>query len=381
MKVGILTYHRSHNYGAFMQAYSLSNKINSIEGIQCEIIDYNLKLEEGVYEKRKFKRPIYWRAFSNQDKSFKKSLKKQLLSKNTIITDNLDEISKEINGKYDILVVGSDEIWRIGSRGCPNIYWLPGELNAKKMSYAASSRMKYDNLDNEKRTLLKNMYNDFNYIGVRDNISKDEISKLVPEKVVNRNCDPAFLYNEFKSKEEIRKTLYKKYNIDISKKIVGIMYDRPEIITKLRKYLGKDYEFISVYRPMWNADKNLNSLTPFEWVDFIGGCDFFVSCYFHGVLFALNQNTPFIAIDRRVNRGNLETSKLFDILKYENIDDKYYIESELNEKVWNKISLDIKNYSDGIKIANFDNVVERQRNLFESFYNQLIDYRSTYERK
>lgn len=59
MKVGILTYHRSHNYGAFLQAYSLSMKINSLPGVSCEIINYNLSREDNVYKKRKWKRPIY----------------------------------------------------------------------------------------------------------------------------------------------------------------------------------------------------------------------------------------------------------------------------------------------------------------------------------
>ena len=41
MKIGILTFHRPINYGAFLQAYSLSNQLKKcFEKSEVEIIDY-----------------------------------------------------------------------------------------------------------------------------------------------------------------------------------------------------------------------------------------------------------------------------------------------------------------------------------------------------
>ena len=53
MRVGILTYHRSHNYGAFLQAYSLCAKLNEYENVDCEIVNYNLASEDTVYKKKR----------------------------------------------------------------------------------------------------------------------------------------------------------------------------------------------------------------------------------------------------------------------------------------------------------------------------------------
>ena len=39
MKTGILTFHRTTNYGAALQAYALQKKLTDI-GVQAEIIDY-----------------------------------------------------------------------------------------------------------------------------------------------------------------------------------------------------------------------------------------------------------------------------------------------------------------------------------------------------
>ena len=39
MKIGILTYHRAHNYGALLQAFGLKTYLES-QGHRTEIIDY-----------------------------------------------------------------------------------------------------------------------------------------------------------------------------------------------------------------------------------------------------------------------------------------------------------------------------------------------------
>ena len=47
MRIGILTFHRAINYGAVMQAYSLSKQLKeSFPEDSVEIIDYNCKQRE-----------------------------------------------------------------------------------------------------------------------------------------------------------------------------------------------------------------------------------------------------------------------------------------------------------------------------------------------
>ena len=175
-----------------------------------------------------------------------------------------------------------------------------------------------------------------------------------------------------KNKKNLKEYICKKWKLNPNKKLIAVMYDRPNVITNLRKLLGKDYEFICITRPMWNANKNLCTVTPFEWVDIIGGCDYLISSYFHGMLFAVNQNTPFIVIDRRANKSNLETSKLYDFLTYTKMEDRYKLASELNEDDWSKIAeqikLEIKNGAD------FSEVIDNQKKLFEEFKEILMGF-------
>lgn len=375
MKIGILTYHRSHNYGAYLQAYSLSHALNDIEGISCEIINYNLEKEDKIYKKRIYKRPIYARVYNQQDKMFEVAQQEQLLSGELYLDDNYENILNIIENKYDVLVAGSDEIWRIASRGFPNVYWIPGKHNFVKMSYAASGRMSLDKVTADQQKTLSQLYTDFSYIGVRDEATKIFVEKLCPDINIHRNCDPAFLYHRFKDKSGLRHEICEKWNLNEKKKIIAIMYDRPEVIGKLRRRLGKNYQFVCIARPMWNADINLCSVTPFEWVDIIGGCDYLVSSYFHGMLFAVNQNTPFVVIDRRADRNNILNSKLYDFLKYTGIEERYFISNEIEDEVWDKIAEKISTEVD-LKNTDFLKIVEDQKALFQNFLEELNRFKN-----
>ena len=50
MKVGILTFHRSVNYGAYLQALALCKKLNCEQDISAEIIDFRMKCDERHYK-------------------------------------------------------------------------------------------------------------------------------------------------------------------------------------------------------------------------------------------------------------------------------------------------------------------------------------------
>lgn len=369
MKVGILTYHRSHNYGAFLQAYSLSRKINSLPGFSCEILNYNLSKEDDVYKKKKWKRPLYLFQFLKQDIMFEKAQQEQLLSGNLLLDDDYSDVMSIADEKYDIIVVGSDEVWRIASRGFPNAYWLPGDHNFVKMSYAASGRNPQSKLTSEVLSNMKKLYADFSYIGVRDEITLNQTQSLVDNLKVERNCDPVFFYDRYKDKNSARTEICNKWGLNPNRKIVAVFYDRPNLITKLRMALGKSYQFICITRPMWNADKNLCHITPFEWADVIGGADFLVTAYFHGMLFAINQNTPFVAIDRRAGRSNLETSKLYDFISYSGLGERYYISSDILEQDWVSIANKIKEESQSS--VDFHEIVDTQKSLFASFERKL----------
>ena len=52
-KVGIITYHRSYNYGTVLQAYATAKTVYNL-GYQVEIIDFENKYDKNVYK------TFYW---------------------------------------------------------------------------------------------------------------------------------------------------------------------------------------------------------------------------------------------------------------------------------------------------------------------------------
>lgn len=44
MKIGVLTFHNAHNYGAVLQAYALRTKLRA-EGHNADIINYRIAVD------------------------------------------------------------------------------------------------------------------------------------------------------------------------------------------------------------------------------------------------------------------------------------------------------------------------------------------------
>ena len=204
MRIGILTYHRTLNYGAFLQAYSLKKYIESL-GHEVEIIDYWPEWHSSLYKVLKIKRNaslIYKiKSFFGgitvapfyiiRIKKFEKDIISDLgLSKKVLFRTN-DSLC---NLKYDLIIYGSDQIWRYNDfndhKGFDAVYF--GDYissSTKKVAYAASMGVISDF---DKKEWLITRFNNFDKISVREN----ELSYFVSE-ITGKNIpvviDPVFL--------------------------------------------------------------------------------------------------------------------------------------------------------------------------------------------
>lgn len=365
MKIGVLTYHKANNYGAYMQAYALTMKFRSL-GFEAEIIDFNMSLAEKQYAVKN-RNPIKRYYETKRHRAFDRSLKELPLSKDTLISDSLDLFSRFVKDNYDVIVAGSDEIWKLDSfRGFPNPYWLIGDLGVKKISYAASSRSDFTVLSKENRNVVKNTLKEFQIIGVRDTYTYQQLKGLLDSTTAEKVCmccDPTFLY-DFKS-SKVRGLQILKKHIDPGKKTIVLMSDNEKIAHALKDKMRGKVNLVAVYRRQ-PGYKNFIDLTPFEWADVIAAADVLVTKYYHGVCFALKNNTNFVAIDSR--EKFIENGKIYDLLSRENLldfflssQDEKYIEKAIKttDSLLNKTSV------------NFSKNVQHQRSLSEHFFAHL----------
>lgn len=313
MKIGILTYHKVINYGAFLQAYSFMKVLKHIlPDAQIELIDYYSEHLKKMYMEI-LKEAIIQGEWGKvtQFYLFYKAQKKFKLSKK-IKNSTEDEIEKQISDmQYDVIIVGSDEVWR----GDDRVFWLKNIKAGKKISYAASSRMQLSKIAFKEKEYICSALNDFLYIGVRDAVSKLEFEKNI-NKLVHLNCDPTFLYQFKYDKESFKREFYKKRNIPKKQRLIGIMLDgKEELCRQLKKLYGSNYYLISLYTKHNEADVNVLDVSPVEWVKVINCLDCLVTSYFHGVVFAIKGNMNFVAIDYLPE----ESSKIYDLLLRENL--------------------------------------------------------------
>jgi len=189
MKIGILTYHRAHNYGALLQAIATRTILKRM-GHDVSYIDYwpdYHRKKYDIFSKRKLR--------IEKLKYIKSILLNYSLLKRRITTFNAD-IEKYIqpyctDGKqFDAIIYGSDQIWRKQSElGDFNyVYFAAGPYKASlHIAFAASM----GNVDLSQCTKLKDYWKNFSSIGVREEDLLDCVRNNGFQ--CELNCDPTML--------------------------------------------------------------------------------------------------------------------------------------------------------------------------------------------
>ncbi len=283
------------------------------------------------------------------------------LSPEHIVSNNISDFVNLVKDKYDVIIAGSDEIWKTeSSRGFPNPYWLIGDLGCRKFSYAASSRSDLSLLSDEQKEIIEIAINDFEYISVRDELTFKEILPYVKDKdKMFLSCDPSFLYN-FNPKNDFFSKIYLDRNhLSKDKKNIVIMLEDGKIARSIKSNLRNCYNLISVYE--WHFGyANDSNLNPLEWLDLIASADLVITSFYHGICFSITNNEPFIAIGTKSKK-----SKLRFVTKYSETQDRYIEFKEDINYDWNKI------VRDNMKLIDCRKIVDDQKSGFETFLKVL----------
>lgn len=301
-KIGILTFHRSYNYGAFMQCYTLTNKIQSdFPDAIVEVIDYITCPALTGYEKEKSAYPSrFTKMLDARNKAIADAQDRYLsLSEYKLISDDYEELFKKIKDRYDVVIVGSDAVWNWNGKGFPNAYFLGGDLGAVKMSYAASAHLlDYKKMTSDQNIKLKEILADFSYIGVREDSAKDMIKCADSSLTVYRNCDPTVLLDIATvpvDMVQLKEKLQSK-GVDFSKPIIGLMAGVP-YGKMIKKYYKDKVQIVALYTPNKYADVYLYDLDPLEWSRVFSLFNVTVTHFFHGTMLSLRNLTPVIPIE------------------------------------------------------------------------------------
>lgn len=318
MKIGILTYHRSHNYGAILQAIALREYLIS-KGHEVYFVDYWPEYHKAMYN-------IIDR-YSLKKFSLKNKLK--YLLKTLLILSRKQKRRKEffkfINAKiapyikpydssfkFDAILYGSDQIWR--KQGGLNhkfnpVYFGENILNtAKHIAFSASMGM--INLNEDDKIFLKSHLEKFDKIAVRETDLEYALSSLdIPN--VGVTVDPTLLLSKknweelFNLKRIIEEPYILYYNL------LGNSFD----LDKVREYAklkGKRLIIIEghIHNNFTNKDTREYD-NPEKFLSLIKHAEIVLTSSYHGMMFSIIfQKQFYVAFDQNGGRAQSILSQL-----------------------------------------------------------------------
>lgn len=382
-RIGILTFHRSVNYGAFMQCYALSKDIFKRTGVMPDVIDFEYKWKH-EHHKEPLNNFFIGKEYLLQYNRFKQDLNLLTLSSESFITDDTNDLLSYLQKNYDILIVGSDAVWAYNKMTTiDNPYWLFGnKLDCIKMSFAASAySLDFEAVSDEDKKYIKEHVNSFDYVGIRDQQTLNFIQEILPEKKLHRNCDPTILLEP--GNPSIAETVIKRHKLKSDKKIATFMIAGNTYVPSIINKIKKDYQPVQLYKRNFLKDKYLPTdkgkmiydLSPFEWYNFYAASSLNVSNYFHGTIVALRSIVPSIAFDN-TNFGYEYTSKIKQFMQDLDLLDFYFHYPSMDEKELNRLFEQIEiiqQDTDAVKHKISINLAKEKLKA-NSFYEELEKY-------
>lgn len=331
-KIGILTFHKSINYGSVLQAWALSRVLNDYD---VSIINYEPDIYKSNYALFSFSKGIKYNinrllncvAIERQIRAFSAFRKEHLKLTQEYISSNL---SADTLNKFDDIITGSDQIWNVHAEDSDDIFFVPFKINAKKIAYACS----INNTNfSEKRCndVMRNYMLDYDFISIREESGANKVSEFLNgKKKVYTVLDPTLLNKKEVFAEITNKRIVKKPYIFLYNVWSG--YSAVEAAQKISKLTG-----LPVYTAMMDSrikqimriekagiTVETKHTSPQDFLSLIKYSELVVTESFHGTAFSLIYEKKFVCINSRKVSGELKNDeRIINILNITGLMDRY----------------------------------------------------------
>ena len=199
MKIGIITFHASHNCGSMLQAYALCKVLRDEYHQDAELIDFSNSGSRQMYSlwnnkmfyrsgrpnmnvwKTNVSNLFHYKAVKSVMNDYE-AFSSKYLQKSKGTYKNTKQL-KGIEQNYDMLLSGGDQVWNICCTDADDAYFLSFAHNVKKVAYSPSlgamNILKYaKNPDKYRKYLL-----DYDFLSVRELNGQKWLKELVGEDV------------------------------------------------------------------------------------------------------------------------------------------------------------------------------------------------------
>ena len=297
MRVGVLTLPLHHNYGGILQAYALQRSLSQL-GFEAYLINRlhpskQRRLKDGIA------RLIHILILETHTRRF---IRKYLKPRTGAITTESD--MQDVVRKYslDAIVVGSDQVWRLEySLDIAFNFFLDfvGNSALKKIAYAASFGVDHWSHPDATTSRIRDLLARLDVISVRedsgvaicrDSFGVDAVQMIDPTLLLRRD-DYLKLIGDVT--DEISPKVLTFYLIDRSE-------EKMEVVRKVAARTGLLPRSISVKMRFSErtSPRVWDCVYPkvTDWIRGFQDAGCVVTDSFHGVLFCLIFNRPFVAV-------------------------------------------------------------------------------------
>ena len=321
-KIGIITLFGYNNYGNRLQMYA-TQKVYKAIGFNSEIIRFKQKVtfkDPFIIRLKILVRSILFLR-TNIKTSFLKKLRVSNFKKHAKTHYKESEkyinpltIDSEFHTSYSFLSVGSDQIWGWFSYPIADFIFLKFAPKEKRITFSPSFGS--STIEEKYRAIFAKGLEGFKKISVRES-SGAQIIKELANKEATVLCDPTMC---------VSKTEWLKFANNHKNKPTGsyiltyFLGEKSLKVTNLLSELSEAYEIVelnSLDSPKFYA------ITPSEWVDYINDASLFLTDSFHGVVFSIVLQTPFVVYSR-VGGESMQT-RISNILEKFNMEDRFEI--------------------------------------------------------
>lgn len=317
MKIGIITYHRANNVGAVLQNFALQKVLESRYEVQT--VDYRCQVIESgnrIFARRNGKDWIKFflqlNSYVFREWNFYRFRKKYLsVSESGYHSADIGKV----NNLYDVLIVGSDQVWNMNLNGGDYTYFLDFVTGkTRKIAYAAS--MGYRQFPEKYKERCVRSIKSFDYVTVRENTMNQYLDGLgIQNSVV---LDPTLLLTGKQWAEclDLALPVRKKYIF------VYMVAYTPDLLKEAKEYAKK--ENLPIYILHYGYKRipgmhNVRSAGPDDFLKYLYNAEIVFCSSFHAVCFSVLFHKRFIcALDPGNNNNNSRLLSLCAMLGLDN---------------------------------------------------------------
>lgn len=350
----VTLYYNNYNYGGVAQAYALYKVLEKL-GIATEVISYkreqqSFAVKNSILEKIKRNTVAgLWKRYSRKlkfsiEKNIGKKYETRLCKRRQMLEEfrskiphtevmNKEQILEHIK-KYDILVSGSDQIWKPGI--ADEVFLFHGiEKKHHKKVFSYASSVGVEIFPDAYQSLMKEELEKYNGISVRESVTAEAFSKLFGYSVTSV-VDPTLLlersdWEKLAAERLIEEPYIFCYLLGNSKKqrkMVEKLAKREKKTLVTLPHIQGGNKFAFRLEDWHFGDRQMFEVGLQEFFSLIKYSSMIVTDSFHATVFSIHFERPFWVLEKEL-KGIAEktTSRIYELAAMTGLENRIWHES------------------------------------------------------